>query len=463
MRTRWLPILSLMTLAGCAQLGPPSPAPQTYKPKVFALPEVAEPASQAAWWQQLADPQLQQLLALADAAGLDAQRAATRLRQVRAQVAGVDAAAGPRLTLQPSLDRVRNARRQPGSDTNEEGRLTFNRLGLEASASWDPDLFGRNDATRASAKAQEDAARLDLVGARGAVRATLIQAYLQLAQAEAQATISTKLLALTEANRRSVELRQAAGLAKPAELEEVELAVLAQQQAVRDAQHTGAVAKHQLALLTGQEPGALQLKPVDADLLRKEPVLSVADPVSVLARRADVQAAWQRWQAAHQDSQLARLERFPKIALSASGGWTADTLNRFLRNDASNWLVGIRATIPLLDASRIRAAAAQSQAQSDLQGLDYRNSVLGALQQVATQLVRQEEAAEQARLASQRAQQLRSLVGRQQRAQLAGRLAARDVREAEIRLLLQEAAERAAQAERLKSLVLLQQANGALS
>jgi outer membrane protein, multidrug efflux system len=296
MHTRWLPILLLMTLAGCAQLGPPSPAPQAYQPQAVAPPAVVKPESQAAWWQQLADPQLRQLLALADAEGLDAQRAATRLRQVRAQVAGVDAAAGPRLTLQPSLDRVQNALRQPGSDTNEEGRLTFNRLGLEASASWDPDLFGRNDATRASAKAQEDAARLDLVGARGAVRATLIQAYLQLARAEAQATISAKLLALTEANRRSIELRQAAGLAKPAELEDVELAVLTQQQAVRDALHNGAVAKHQLALLTGQEPAALQLKPVDADFLHKEPVLSVADPVSVLARRDDVQAAWQRWQ-----------------------------------------------------------------------------------------------------------------------------------------------------------------------
>jgi outer membrane protein TolC len=463
MRTPWLPVWMLLTLGGCAQLGPASPAPQPYKLRAAALATAAEPASQAAWWQQLADPQLQQLLAMADAEGLDAQRAAARLSQVRAQAAGVDAAARPQLTLQPALDRVRNARRQPGSDMPDEGRLTFNRLGLDATASWDLDPFGRNAVARASAQAQEAAARLDLVGTRGAVRAALLLAYLQLAQAEAQASIATQLLALAEAERRSLALRQAAGLAKPAELEEAELAVMAQQQAQRDAVHAGALAKHQLALLTGQEPATVRLQAVNAALLRQEILPSAADPLSVLARRADVQAAWQRWQAAHQDSQLARLERFPKIAVSASGGWTADTLKRFLRDDASIWLVGIRASVPLLDAGRIRAAATQAQAQSELQGLEYRSSVLGALQQVATQLVRQEEAAEQVRLAAQRTHQLRSLVGRQQRAQLAGRLAARAVRETEIRLLQQEAAERAAQAERLRSAVLLQQANGALS
>ncbi|XVJ69979.1 MAG: TolC family protein [Rhizobacter sp.] len=463
MGSRCLPVLLLMTLAGCVQLGPPSPAPQAYKTQTVALHPVAEPESPAVWWQQLADPQLQQLLALADTEGLDGKRAAARLSQVRAQVAGVDAAARPQLTLQPALDRVRKARREPGSDVVEQGSLTFNRLGLEATASWDPDPFGRKDAARASAQAQEDAARLDLVGTRGAMRAALIQAYLQLAQAEAQATVAAKLLALTEADRRSLALRRAAGLAKPTELEEAEFAVLSQQQARREALHAGVLAKHQLALLTGREPTAIRLQPVNEDLLRQETVLGAADPIRVLARRADVHAAWQRWQAAHQDSQLARLERFPKIALSASGGWTADTLRRFLRDDASTWLVGVRASIPLLDAGRIRASAAQAQAQSDLQGLDYRSSVLGALQQVATQLVRHEEAAEQARLAAHRTQQLRSLLGRQQRAQLAGRLAAREVRETEIRLLLQEAAERAAQAERLKSAVLLQQANGALS
>ena len=463
MRTAWLPVLMLLTLGGCVQLGPASPAPQAYKPKAAALAANAEPASQAAWWQQLADPQLQQLLAMADAEGLDAQRAAARLSQVRAQAAGVDAAARPQLTLQPALDRVRNARRQPGIDMPDEGRLTFNRLGLDATASWDPDLFGRNAAARASAQAQEAAARLDLVGTRGAVRAALLLAYLQLAQAEAQASIAAQLLALAEADRRSLALRQAAGLDKPAELEEAELAVTAQQQAQREARHAGALATHQLALLTGQEPATVRLQAVNAALLRQEILPSAADPLSVLARRADVQAAWQRWQAAHQDSQLARLERFPKIAVSASGGWTADTLKRFLRDDASTWLLGIRASVPLLDAGRIRAAAEQAQAQSELQGLEYRSSVLGALQQVATQLVRQEEAAEQASLAAERTHQLRSLVGRQQRAQLAGRLALREVRDSEFRLLQQEAAERAAQAERLKSAVLLQQANGALS
>jgi NodT family efflux transporter outer membrane factor (OMF) lipoprotein len=463
MRTRWLPVLLLMTLGGCVHLGPPSLEPQAYKAQAVELPAVAERTSQAAWWQQLTDPQLQWLLALADAEGLDAKRAEARLKQVRAQAAGVDAAAGPQVTLQPALDRVRNARRQPGSDMPDEGRLTFNRLGLDATASWDPDPFGRNDVVRASAKAQADAARLDLVGARGAVRAALLLAYLQLAQAEAQATIAAQLLALAEADRRSLVQRQAAGLAQPADVEEAELAVLTQQQAAREALHAGSMAKHQLALLTGQEPAALRLAPVNTNFLRQEILRGAADPLSVLAQRADVQAAWHRWQAAHQDSQLARLERFPKLALSASGGWTADSLKRFLRDDASMWLVGVRLSIPLLDAGRIRASAMQAQAQSELHGLDYRSTVLGALQQVATQLVLHEAAAEQAHLAAQRTQQLRSLVERQQRAQLAGRLAPREVRNTEIRLLQQEAAERGAQSERFKSAVLLQQATGALS
>lgn len=478
MRRRWLAFMApmalkalmaltafaaLLTMSGCVQLPPASPPPQAHVPRPQPQPQPEpEPQPGLSWWR-LVDPQLQQLLALADAQALDVAKATARLAQVRAQTAGVEAAARPQLALQSSLERTRSARREPGSDVDEQGRLRFNRLGLEATATWSPDPFGRNAASLASALAVEAAAQLDLVGTQGSVRAALIQAYLQWAQAQAQAQLAQQLLRLAQAEQHSAAMRAGAGLGQPAELEEAQLAVLTQQQAARDATHAGALAQQQLALLTGQEPGQLQLKPVPEGFLQSPPVATSADPVRVLARRADVQAAWQRWQAAHQDSQLARLERFPKITLSASGGWTSDTLRRFLREDSNSWLLGLRASVPLLDAGRIRAAAAQAQAQSDGEGLAYRSRVLEALQQVATHLVRHEQACEQAQLAAQSLQALSHTLDRQQRAHLAGRVAAQQVRQAETRWLSQAPAHRAAQAECLKALVLLQQASGELS
>jgi NodT family efflux transporter outer membrane factor (OMF) lipoprotein len=96
-------------------------------------------------------------------------------------------------------------------------------------------------------------------------------------------------------------------------------------------------------------------------------------PAQLLTRRDDLNASWFQLLALDAELAIAHKQRFPKIALTASTGQSADTLNELFDGDFLAWSLIGNITTPLFNAGRLAAQqekaklAVQSQEQSYLQ------------------------------------------------------------------------------------------------
>ncbi|MEI9890145.1 MAG: hypothetical protein WDN45_05540 [Caulobacteraceae bacterium] len=165
-------------LGGCV-VGPDYRAPQT---AALAVPEAysvstapAAPVDLAAWWRQLDDPLLTDLIGRATAG------------QSRHRRLPGPAGAGPRIPdpgpLNPAADPRRVRRRQPhpppgrpgpplpsaARRSSREAIPSLSQLSLGLDASWQADIFGGNRRSVEAAQANADAAVFSLAGVRTSV------------------------------------------------------------------------------------------------------------------------------------------------------------------------------------------------------------------------------------------------------------------------------------------------------
>lgn len=453
MRCARVGLILLGALAGCAQLDPAGAAPT---PVRVEGPPIGERVDVQPWWQQLSDPQLQRLIGQAMAGSPDAEQAQARLAQARAGLALAQANSRPQLNLQSAVER----QRQSGRVADDPTQPISSRYTVDAQVAWQLDLVGRNAQAQQAAQSLLQAAEHDASGARAALVASVVQQYSELALAEAEAVLAAQALELTQAQARTQAQLLAAGRStrQAADAEAVNLAQAEQQ--LRATQHRRRQAVAQLALLCGAQATAFDLSPAAADLLAQAPRPMAQLPAAVVAQRADVQAAWQRWLASSHESERTRLERFPSLTLTSGAGWLSDSFRRWLSSGSSTWLLGVRASLPLLDGGRLRAGAAQAQAQADGLGADYRRTVLLALQETAQALSQQQLADEQVQLSTHRLEQTQRRTQDAQALLQSGRGSRPQLHEAQLQQAQADTELRRAQAQRLQAAAQLSRALG---
>ena len=132
----------------------------------------------------------------------------------------------------------------------------------------------------------------------------------------------------------------------------------------------------------------------------------------MLERRPDIASAERLIVAANGQIGLARAAYFPNISLTATGGYESNTWSQWLTLPSRFWSIGASAAETIFDFGRRRAVARQAQAAYDEQVAAYRQTVLGAFQEVednlaALRLLAEEAVSQDA--ASQSAEQSLSL------------------------------------------------------
>ena len=138
----------------------------------------------------------------------------------------------------------------------------------------------------------------------------------------------------------------------------------------------------QLALLLGRAPGAL-LVPENSQWWERladfTGALPPDMPATVMGRRADVAAAWQRVLAASQSAQQVARERYPTLILTGNAGYASPGLDQWLGANALAWATQVALSIPLFDGGQRRAQTQVAQAGADEAYAQYRQTVLRAL------------------------------------------------------------------------------------
>lgn len=375
-----------LILTGCASYS--GIAPEGKALELAALKDSAPSESFAgwprqAWWQELADPALDRLIAQALEGSPTLQAAGARLRRARAVAGQAEAAQWPKVDASTSNTRERFSER--GLIPAPYAGTTQSVNELQVDGRWELDFFGKNSAALKAALGELRASEAEHQAARMLLANSVARSYYNLARLLAQRELAVQrnrqrgeLAALTER-------RVKAGLDTRVELETARGVLSENARDIAGVDEQIDLARHALAALIGQGPDAVNA--VAPTLPAVAPLaLPSTLPADLLGHRADVVAA--RWRVESSVSSLAatRALFYPNVNLRAFTGFSAIGIDQWLDSGSRHSGVGLAISLPLFDADRLRNQYRVSAAAVDSSVASYNGTLLEALRDVADQL-----------------------------------------------------------------------------
>jgi len=383
---------------------PPSFASQVSTTALTANAAATAPAVDVAtWWRALNDQELNSLVDRAVKSNLDLALALDRLQQARTYEAVV---LGNAL---PEVDASAAAGRGTGSDLTKglAGpvlRSADTSAGLQHintivgfDAVWELDLFGKFRREFQAARAETDAARAARYDVLTAVVADVVRSSVDLRGFQVRAGILHKASDVLRESLHLVTIRYQRGITN-----ELDVALAARELATLDAQIAPIesqvkAAEYTLAVLVGEYPETMIQELSKPDLIPSMPAATAPGvPLDLLKRRPDIRQAERELAAATARIGVATADLFPQVALvgaigSQSQGWGTSP---HVAKDI--WSFGAGAVWPLLDFGSLDAEVDIADLEAHASLLNYRKTILNAVQQVDTSVDAYE--AEQARI-----------------------------------------------------------------
>ena len=382
MKKRGLSLISVLLIAGCATSLPEiqkeklPPTPAEFKENwAIATPAAAQPRGE--WWKAFNDPVLDDLVVRAERANTSVQTAAARLSQARAIARLTDADRALQVSAGAS------ARRAAGIIGGEAGPAR-NLFAAGLDLSYEVDLFGRLSHASQAAVLDAQSREALLQSTRLLIQAQVAQAYLALRALDEESALVRgtvgayrETLALTERRWRAGDVAELDVARSATEVAATESEALA-------LDRRRAELEHALAVLLGEAPAQFSI-PVQT-WETALPAIPAGVPSTVLARRPDVSAAQSSLAAAQARVGVAKAAYFPRIALTASGGYASTELSDLFEWSSRAWLIGAIASLPILDGGRRKAGIEGSNAELEGAVAAYREQVLVAFRDVEDQL-----------------------------------------------------------------------------
>jgi NodT family efflux transporter outer membrane factor (OMF) lipoprotein len=145
---------------------------------------------------------------------------------------------------------------------------------------------------------------------------------------------------------------------------------------------------YSLSILIGAEPATLhaELSPAGA-IPGAPPVVPLGVPSDLLRRRPDIRLAEAQIHAATARIGVATAEFFPKFTIAGSIGYQSADFGSLFNWSNHFWSFGPSALWRLFESGRIRAGVEVQKALQEQEFIAYRQTVLGALQEVENALV----------------------------------------------------------------------------
>lgn len=368
----------LLTLGGCASVGPNYQTPAPMAPAAWHAahqPDAATDTSLERWWQQFGDPQLVALIEQSFRANPDLLAARASLRASRALERAALADGSPAITANASS----GASKRGGSSVSESWVAGFD-------ANWEMDVFGGIRRGIEAAQADSAAAAASVADAHASLAAEVALNYITLRTTQARLQIAERNLASQRETLQLTDWRAQAGLASSVDVEQSRTNMEQTRAQIPSLQTGIASAANRLSVLTGEAPGRLQ-ETLAAGILPEMPTaLAVGIPAEVLRQRPDVRAAERSLAAEVARSGVAEAARYPSFRLSGTLALESIAFGA-LGNGASvvrSLSAGISGV--LFDGGRLQAQVDRQDAVRDKSLQNYRSTVLGALEDVENAL-----------------------------------------------------------------------------
>lgn len=395
-------LMLALSLTGCAA-GPDYVQPEPETGSGWAEPPaVAGEARLDGWWQQFGDPTLTRLVEQVRAENRDLQQAVTRVAEARALRQGAAAGHVPTVDARASVTDQRLSRngplpldRIPGLERDQ----TIVDIGFDAS--WEIDLFGRVRRAVEAADARIGQRLAEQGAVELMVTAEVARNYLTLRGLRRRLEVSEAAVTAADETLGFIRKRYLAGAADARQLAQAETEVTALRAVLPQLRGEIRATAAGIAVLSGHLPET-EMGLVDTPLpnleLRPVPVGERAD---ILRRRPDVAAAERALAAATAGVGLAEAERFPRLAVSAGGGFQALDGTDLISNDSERWSIVPFISWRVFDGGRIRAEIHASDARLQAAGLAWEQAVLAALGDAEQAMARYDSALDSLQLQSE--------------------------------------------------------------
>jgi len=402
--------LSLLTLAlwlaGCA-VGPDYQAPKPQLPGGFhqldaqQASKTASGAVNARWWQTFNDPQLNSLIDRAIEGNLTLQQAVLRIAGARQELAQARGGLFPSLNGSAKVTRqqlglegllkANGVTDQLDSDTASQLSSLDQPVTLyqgSFDASWELDLWGKVRRQVELADAQTQAAIEQRNDALVSLEAEVARAYLQLRGAQATVATLEQQIAVAQQSWELTQSQQRNGLAPLTDVENARAQLSSLQAQLPQYQSQARQAMNGLAVLLGKTPGALDNELYAPKAMPALPqIVPVGIPATLARRRPDIRQAEATLHAQTANIGVSVAQLFPSLSLTGQLG-VRNTDVSYLDNWSSHFYsVGPSLSIPIFQGGRLVSSVKLARAQQASAALDYRQTVLTALQDVENALV----------------------------------------------------------------------------
>lgn len=391
----------MLALGGCAvgpTYEPPTPIPLNHfaneQPGATNRPSAGSSPDHL-FWQAFDDPVLARLLEQTLAENQDLQAAAARYQAAAALLRGARREQLPSVTAGAGVTEQRLAeveRTQPDRD-----RLELYQAGI--TLSWELDLFGRLRSAAAASEAELQAAGADSRTLQVALAGQLARSYFQLRGLQQQLAVAEENIRLQQASLDIVGARMDAGRGTRFDQVRARAQLDATRAALPPLRAEIGAAMHRIGVLAGQPPATLTaMLAQTSELPGTMPVIATGSPGDVMRRRPDIQAAERRLAAASARIGVASADLFPRFTLDGLLGSVTGSGSDLFSSGTRSSRVALGIDWAFLDRAQVQARIDAADAQSAELLANYRQTVLLALEETETWLLRYQQAQDRVKL-----------------------------------------------------------------
>ncbi|TXS94018.1 TolC family protein [Parahaliea maris] len=395
-------VFATLYLAGCASSAISPETRDLALPEQWQQAEASQSADPTAQWlSELASPDLESLVAEAQAGNYQLALSRARAAELKAAVTSTGAPLWPALTL--SVDGGRD-----GLESEQSADLVTESWRGSLGISWELDIWGKLSDRQRQAELNYHSSLADLRSQQLQLAAdvatgwfnAIANARLEALLEQRLANVSTDLARLEQGYRRGLNAALDVYLSRNTVADS--RANLAQQQ--QSLLESRTALQRSLARYPDGDLAAAGL-----ELPELVPVTAAGTPAQLLERRPDVQQAWLDLLAADAGLAAAHKDRFPSFSLVGSAGGTSGALHGLLDAGLTSWSISAGLTQPLFEGGRLKSLEEQARARVSQAEQAYLDAVfnamaevenlLGAEQNLRTQLAAQRESRRNADIA----------------------------------------------------------------
>ncbi|TAN08981.1 MAG: efflux transporter outer membrane subunit [Rhodanobacteraceae bacterium] len=382
-------LLGAALLGGCASTGglrstaTPLQAASLHARRSLAgvkLDSAAWPATD--WWKQVGDAQLDRLVseALADSPGMALVDA--RVRAALAAAGAADAQRKPTLNAGASVSGARVPPMLPPIANGHFGIIQYGYLSFK----WELDLWGGKRAAWQAAVGSARASAVDAQAARLQLSADVVRAYFNLAGAYTQRDLARAELKRAEDFRQLTQKRVSSGIDSKFSLARIDGEAASARAHLAAADNTVHTSGLVLAALLGKGPD--RALSIQRPALPAVPALALPSdlPAELLGRRPDVVAARWRVEATGKDIKAAKAKFLPNVSISSLAGLIAPSALDLFALGNRFYTAAPAVSLPIFEGGALRANLAGKEAARDVAVASYNQTLVRAVNQVASQV-----------------------------------------------------------------------------